>query len=76
MDVARALEVLGVAVLDVRTTRLEVRAVRARGDLLVAVVRRQPHLEVIRLGGGEPDVARAQADHAVRQAQQRRQWIQ
>ena len=67
MNKTRSLEVLGVAIADVSTTCLEVPAVRARGNFLVRVVARQPNLQVIGLAAGESNVARAKADHAVRQ---------
>ena len=69
MQVARALEVRRVAVLDVGAARLEVAAVRAAGDFLVAVVTGQPHLDVVGLARGEAQVARAQRDDAVRKAE-------
>ena len=69
MQVARALEVLGVAILDVGATGLEIAAVRAGADLFVGVVARQPDLDVVGLTGREAQVAGAQANHAIRKAQ-------
>ena len=45
-------------------------AVGAGGNFLVSTVGRQPYLQVVGLGSGESDVAGAQADHAIRQAQE------
>ena len=69
MQVARTLEILGVAILDVGATGLEVAAIGAGADLLVGVVARQPNLDVVGLTGREAQVAGAQANHAIRQAQ-------
>lgn len=69
MQVARALEVLGVTILDVGATGLEVAAVGAGADLLVGVVTRQPDFDVVGLTGREAQVAGAQANHAIRKAQ-------
>ena len=69
MQVARALEVLGVAILDVGAASLEVTAVGAGADLLVGVVARQPDLDVVGLTGREAQVAGAQANHAIRKTQ-------
>ena len=69
--VARTLEVLGVAILDVGAASLEVTAVGAGADLLVGVVARQPNLDVVGLTGREAQVAGAQ-DVYKRQAQTHR----
>src|SRR5258706_28201 len=47
--------------------RLERLEVRARGDLAVGVLSRQPNLEIVGLRGGKADVAGAQRHHAVGQ---------
>jgi hypothetical protein len=47
--------------------RLEVGAVRARGNLTISALRRQPDFQVVGLGSGKTHVARAQQDAAVRQ---------
>ena len=67
MNVARALEVRGVAILDVCAARLEVAAVRAAGNFFVCVVAGQPHLDVVGLACGKAQVARAQRNNAVGQ---------
>lgn len=51
VQIARTLEVLGVAILDVGATGLEVTTVGAGADLLVGVVARQPDLDVVGLTG-------------------------
>ena len=67
MNVARTLEVRGVAILDVCAARLEVAAVRAAGNFFVCVVAGQPHLDVVGLARGKAQVARAQRNNAVGQ---------
>ena len=57
------------AVAQARAAGLEVLAVRARRDLAVRLLPRQPDLDVVGLGGGEAHVAGRQHDHAVRQAE-------
>ena len=59
----------GVAVADVRPSRLEVFAVGAGRDFHVAAVARHPHFDVIGLGGREADVPGAQFHDAVRNLQ-------
>src|SRR5439155_12508195 len=46
-------------ILEIQTPRLKRLAVGARGDLAVLPLPRQPDLEIVALGGGEPHVARA-----------------
>ena len=43
---------------------------RQGADFHIAVIGRHPHLDVIALGGGEAQIARAQRHHAIGQAQQ------
>ena len=52
-----------------QAARLEVDEVGAGGDLAILALPRQPHLQVVGLGGREAEVAGAQGDHAVRQSQ-------
>src|SRR5207302_2434244 len=54
---------------DLRTARLEIRERRARADLAVRLLARQPDLQVVRLLRGEPQVARAKRNHPVVEAQ-------
>src|SRR3990170_236530 len=58
----------GVAEADLRAPRLEVGEVAAGGDLPVPDLRRQPHFEIVRLGGGETQVRGAQRHDPVGQA--------
>src|SRR3990172_9597788 len=58
-----------VAIAQPDTPRLEVLAVRHRRDLAEGVLPRTPHLDVVRLRGGEPHVAGAEQRHAVVQPQ-------
>ena len=53
----------------VQAPRLEVGAVRARGDLAVALLAGHPGLEVVLLGGRSAQVAGGDVDHAVGDAQ-------
>ncbi len=43
---------------------LEIFEVAARGNLAIGPLRRQPHLQVVGLGGGETQIAGAQGHHA------------
>src|SRR5262249_45816343 len=56
-------------VANLRAPRLKVLAVRARRDLLVHALPRQPDLEVVRLRRRESEVAGAQRDDAIVQAE-------
>ena len=56
-------------VADVQPPGLEIQIVRTGRDLLVVVLRRQPDLDVISLGGGKTHVAGAERNGAVRQLQ-------
>src|SRR5439155_913848 len=55
------------AIADLGATAAEGVVVRARRDLTVAALPRQPHLGVVALGRAEPQVADAALDHAVRE---------
>src|SRR3569833_341299 len=61
---------LGIAPSRLQTPRLKILEVAARGDLAILLLARQPHLEVVGLGGREPHVAGAERHHAIRQPQQ------
>ena len=65
------LPVSGVAPPRTHAARLERLAVAARGDLAVALLPRQPDLDVVGLRGGESDVAGAQRDDPIREAEAR-----
>src|SRR2546425_6027997 len=54
---------------DLRPPRLEVAERRARADLAVGVLAGQPHLEVVRLLGTEPQVRRAEGHDAMVQSE-------
>src|SRR5437868_1396415 len=54
---------------DLRPPRLEVAERRARADLAVGVLPGQPHLEVVRLLGTEPQVRRAEGHDAMVQSE-------
>src|SRR6266542_6993118 len=53
---------LCISVARLHPPRLKRLAVAARADLAVRVLRRQPHLEIVRLRAGEAYVGRAQRD--------------
>src|SRR5262249_9212705 len=57
----------GWAIPDFGSARLVRLAVRARRDLAVLALPRQPHFQVVRLGGRLSHVARAELDDAVRE---------
>ncbi|CAM2158458.1 hypothetical protein PT2222_40321 [Paraburkholderia tropica] len=59
---------LRVAIARLHAARLERFRVRAARNFAIRVLRRQPDFEVVRLGRRETHVARAQRDHAIRQA--------
>src|SRR6185312_7468326 len=56
-------------VADVEPPGLVVRGVRARGDLAVALLDREPRLDVVLLGRGRAQVADRDVHHPVRQAE-------
>src|SRR5579883_576454 len=58
---------LGVAHFDVGAAGLEILAVAARGDLAIGLLRGQPDLEVVGLGGAEAEVGGAKGDDAIGQ---------
>ena len=60
---------LGVAPARLHAPRLEVAHVRARRDLTVFLLPRQPHLDVVGLAGAEAHVASAEQHHPIGQFQ-------
>ena len=51
----------GIAPARLHAPRLEILEVAAGGDLAILLLARQPHFQVVGLGGGKSDVAAAQA---------------
>src|ERR1017187_5867249 len=64
-DVYEPILAVGALKLDIGAARLEILTVRAAGYFEIRVLARRPHFDVVRLGAGEPHIARAQEDDAV-----------